>query len=126
MDDGRLHEKRFVVLRVESHTTTCVVNSEISAFIRNRPPMLQCQVLIPMLTHNFMDHDSFIDCSRTRSFVTADVIADLMNRPEWMLGDIAPGLRPKLAAAFRQSPTLSKADIDRLCEALEEAPSLQE
>ena len=26
MDDGRLHEKRFVVLHVDAHTTTCVIN----------------------------------------------------------------------------------------------------
>ncbi len=37
MDDDKLHEKRFIVLHVDDHTITCVINSEVSQFIRTRP-----------------------------------------------------------------------------------------
>lgn len=40
MDDGKLHEKRFLVLSVDARTTTLVMSSEISAFIRARPEIL--------------------------------------------------------------------------------------
>lgn len=40
MDDGKVHEKRFVVLHVDENTTTCVINSEISAFLLRRPALL--------------------------------------------------------------------------------------
>lgn len=89
MDDGRLHEKRFVVLQIDAHTTTCVINSEIGHFIRARLALLRCQVLMQAAEHDFMDHDSYIDCSRVRAFMTEEVIADLMTRPDWILGDAA-------------------------------------
>lgn len=77
MDDGRLHEKRFVVLHVAAHTATCVINSEVGPFVRARPELHRCQVLMPARDHEYMDHDSHVDCSRTRAFLTEDVVAAL-------------------------------------------------
>jgi hypothetical protein len=119
MDDGRLHEKRFVVLHVDAHTTTCVINSEISQFIRARPALARCQVLMPLAHHDFMDHDSHIDCSRVRSFLTDEVVADLMTRPEWILGDASGTCRVDIMAGIKASKTLSVAEVERICESLE-------
>lgn len=118
MDDGRLHEKRFVVLHVDAHTTTCVINSEISQFIGTRPALLRCQVVIQVAQHDFMNHDSHIDCSRVRSFLTDEVIADLMSRPEWILGDASASCCTDIMAGIKASETLSVAEIARICSAL--------
>jgi hypothetical protein len=118
MDDGRLHEKRFVVLQVDAHTTTCVINSEVSTFIQARPALLRCQVLMQAAEHEFMDHDSHIDCSRVRSFLTDEVIADLMTRPEWILGDATISCRADITAGLKASETLSNAEVERLCDSL--------
>ncbi len=118
MDDGRLHEKRFVVLLVDAHTTTCVINSEISPFVRARPALLRCQVLMRSAQHDFMDHDSHIDCSRVRSFLTDDVVADLTSRPEWILGDATDSCRHDISAGLKVSQTLSAMDVERLCNSL--------
>ncbi len=118
MDDGKLHEKRFIVLAVDANTVTCVVNSEISRFIQNREELLICQVRLAASEHPFMDHDSFVDCSRTRTYTTEDVINDLLSRPEWLLGEIQAGLKCDIAAAFKRSRTLSPAQVKELCASL--------
>lgn len=122
MDDGRLHEKRFVVLHVDEHTATCVINSEVSHFIRARPALLRCQVIMKGDQHEFMDHDSHIDCSRVRSFLTEEVIADLMSRPEWILGDASDNCRKAILAGIKASETLAVAEVERICAALGDVP----
>lgn len=119
MDDGQLHEKRFVVLRVDDHTITCVINSEINQFIRVRPALLRCQVLMRTAGHSFMDHDSHIDCSRVRSFLTEEVITDLMSRPEWILGDATDDCCDDIAAGLKASETLSLAEVESFCSSLD-------
>lgn len=121
MDDGRIHEKRFVVLHVDDHTTTCVINSEISQFIRNRPALLRCQVVMRGAQHAFMDHDSHIDCSRIRSFLTDEIVADLMSRPEWILGDASSDCRVDIMAGIKATETLSVAEVEKICIALGDA-----
>lgn len=118
MDDGRLHEKRFIVLQVDDHTITCVINSEVSEFVRARPTLLRCQVLMHAVEHLFMDHDSFIDCSRVRSFMTEEVVADLMSRPEWMLGEATDRCCADIAAGLKASETLSVVEVTSICGAL--------
>ena len=115
MDDERDHEKRFVVLEVDQKTITCVINSEVGPFLRARPELLRCQVLMPAEQHKFMDHDSHIDCSRTRSFATNEVLKQLGEKPEWVLGRIASPLRDVIVGAIKISPTISPADCNMIC-----------
>jgi hypothetical protein len=119
MDDGAVREKRFVVLFVDEQTVTCVINSTVSGFIRRRADLLRCQVLMRSESHAFMDHDSHIDCSRTRAYLTDQVIRDLAERPEWILGDVATALRREISAALRFAPTISPAEVALLCRALD-------
>lgn len=74
MDDGRIHEKRFVVIHVDERTVTCVINSAISVFVQTRPALLRCQVAMPAAAHSFMENDSHVDCSRTHAYATNDVV----------------------------------------------------
>lgn len=119
MDDGRLHEKRFVVLAVDEQTVTCVINSRISKYIEHRPEMLQCQVAMLQSDHPFMARDSHVDCSRTRTYATADIIRDLTRQPEWILGPISPGLRDSIVSALKYARTLAAAEAETLCRSLE-------
>lgn len=118
MDDGKLHEKRFVVVHVDEHTFTCIINSNVSAFLKNRPDMLRCQVLIPTDGHAFMDHDSHIDCSRTRTYSTAEVTNELLQKPEWILGKITASLRDEMIAAIKFAPTFSAKEASAICQSL--------
>lgn len=121
MDDGQIHEKRFVVIHVDERTVTCVINSAISVFVQTRPAMLRCQVAMPAAAHSFMEHDSHVDCSRTHAYATNDVMRDLVKEPGWVLGAIAAGLRDEMLAALKFSPVLSSHEVEVLCASLEQA-----
>lgn len=125
MDDGEWHEKRFVVVHVDEHTVTCIINSNVSAFLKNRPDMLRCQVLMSANGHAFMDHDSHIDCSRTRTYSTAEVINELLQKPEWVLGSITASLREEMIAAIKFAPTLSAREAGVICQSLGSADDTQ-
>jgi hypothetical protein len=118
MDDGNVHEKRFVVIQVDEATTTCVINSQISAFLVQNPSMLRCQVSMPAASHTFMSHDSHVDCSRARSYRTETVIRDLVAQPDWVLGSITLDLRDSMIAALKFAPTLSAKQAKQYCESL--------
>ena len=120
MDDGKIHEKRFVVVHVDVHTITCIINSKVSTFLQQRPDMLRCQVAMGRAAHSFMNHDSHIDCSRVRTYSTAEVIDDLLVKPEWMLGSITSALRDDMVAAIKFAPTLAPAEVALLCQSLGE------
>jgi hypothetical protein len=118
MDDGKLHEKRFVVIHVDAHTVTCVINSEINPFIAKRPALMQCQVNMNASAHTFMHHNSHVDCSRVRRWATEDVLGDLAKDPNWVLGEITPALRDDIVAALKFARTLSMDEINTYCESL--------
>ena len=118
MDDGQFHEKRYVVMHVDERTITCVINSDIGAFVRARPTLLKCQVSMPKVTHVYMQHDSHVDCSRLRQFATSDVVLELMNKPDWVLGKITIDLRDEIVGAIKFSETISVADVETICQSL--------
>ena len=121
MDDGVVHEKRFIVLHVDEQTVTCVINSRVGPFILDRPALLRCQVQMRGEVHTFMDHDSFVDCSRTRAYPSADVVNDLVREPGWILGHITSDLRDEILGALKHAPTLPPAEVGRFCLSLEAA-----
>lgn len=119
MDDGEIHEKRFVVVHVDERTVTCIINSEIGAFLQSRPALLRCQAAMAVAAHPFMERDSHVDCSRTHAYATEAVVRDLVTEPSWMLGVIAAELRNEMLAALKFSPVLSAREVQVLCASLE-------
>jgi hypothetical protein len=118
MDDGKLHEKRFIVLNISDETLTCVINSKISPLLSTRPHLLKCQVLVKASLHPFMDWDSHADCSRVRSYPTAEVISQLCREPSWIMGEITESLRDDILAGLKASITTSPAITKLCCESL--------
>lgn len=118
MDDGKLHEKRFLVLQVDARTATVVMNSEISGFVRARPELLKCQVMIDAASHPFMDRDSHIDCSRARDYATSEVIDQLINNPGWVLGKVSQSVGLQVVSAIKASTTIRPVTAQSLCDSL--------
>ncbi|WP_133702333.1 hypothetical protein [Roseateles toxinivorans] len=119
MDDGDVHEKRFVVVGADSDTVTLVINSEIGPFIQARPKLLKCQVQIAAESHPFMDHDSHIDCSRLRTYTTTEVVRQLVAQPHWTLGSISDTVRNEIAAAMKASVVIEPAALSKWLPGLE-------
>lgn len=119
MDDGKVKEKRFLILAVDADTVTFVMNSEIGAFIQSRPQLLKCQAPIDAASHPFMDHDSHVDCSRFRLYSTSEVVRQLVARPDWILGTVSADVRAQVAAAAKASPLISPAELTELLKEFE-------
>jgi hypothetical protein len=119
MDDGQFHEKRFLVVRIGDTAITCVINSRVTTFIYNRPELYRCQVLMTASEHGFMDHDSHVDCSRTRHYAIEAVLHDLCEQPDWILGEVSVALRADVVSALRAAATLSTTEVELICRSLE-------
>ena len=39
-----------------------LINSRINNFVRARPTLMPCEVLIPVTEHSFLSYDSYVDC----------------------------------------------------------------
>lgn len=122
MDDGKVQEKRFLVVGADTDMVAVVINSQIGPFIRNRPNMLKCQVQIDAKTHSFMNHDSHIDCSRLRIYPMAEVIKQLVQNPAWALGSISESIRVQVVAAVKASNIIAPADLAKWLPSFETSP----
>jgi hypothetical protein len=118
MDDGKEHEKRFVVLYVDETTFCCVINSKINPFIAKRKELLQCQVKIEVGNHPFMSWDSHIDCHRVLRYKTADVCKQLSENADWLLGQITQDLTDEVISALKYSRFESPILIKMCCDSL--------
>lgn len=121
MDDGLVHDKRFVVLSVSGETLTCVINSELSNFINCRPFLKRCQVPVSCAGREFLDRNSYIDCSRVRTYFTSEIVAQLLKHPEWVYGNIDSALRTEILDKLSQSEAIEPAVLKVCCTDLESA-----
>ena len=57
-------EKYLVVVCTGKRPFLLIINSRIHPFIAKRPDLLKCQVKLSASDYDFLDHDSFVDCSK--------------------------------------------------------------
>lgn len=50
-----------------------LVNSRINNFVRVRPHLMPCEVLLPVTDHNFLSYDSYVDCRDAFYFNTSEL-----------------------------------------------------
>jgi hypothetical protein len=118
MDDGKEHEKRYVVLSVSESTLTCVINTDLSNFIKSRAHLLNCQISVPGKNYEFLDHDSYIDCSRIRTYKTSEIISQLLAEPSWIYEKIDDPLRKKIIEAMEKSEAIDPIVLKKCCKEL--------
>ncbi len=61
------HDKFLIIAGVaDDRILVCsvMINSEINQYIRRRPRMLSCQVLLKNADYEFLSHDSFANCAQ--------------------------------------------------------------
>jgi hypothetical protein len=63
------HKSKFIVISCyDGGCLGFLINTKISNFIKNRPPLYHSQVLLKARDYSFLTHDSFLDCSRLYPF----------------------------------------------------------
>ncbi|MCA7955352.1 hypothetical protein LGM43_34380 [Burkholderia seminalis] len=123
MDDGKVHEKRFVIVRIDGDVITCVINTEINKFIANRPDLNRCQVAIKSDTHEFMSESiSHIDCTRLRTYSFDEVVDQLVAKgTSWILGTITSDVGGAMQDALKHSRLIAAGDVAVCCDSLSTA-----
>jgi hypothetical protein len=90
-----------------------VINTRPSPFIQRRPELMRRQVPMPLATHPFMHHDSFIACDDTVKLPTRDeLIAGLCDRNINQVGNVHQTLFGSIALAAAGSATIAGRDAD--------------
>ena len=57
-------EKYFIVASHTGRPLLFIINSEIHPYVAKRPHLNQCQVQLSVQEYDFLDHDSFANCSK--------------------------------------------------------------
>lgn len=110
--------KRCVVACLSPSPILLLINSEINDFINNRDELRSMQVLIDRVSHNFMDHDSWIDCAQLFGYPLDWIHASLGSDPRQRLGRISDATLLDIIKCVTEtrlhSPNKKKQIIDGL------------
>jgi hypothetical protein len=86
-----------------------MVNSQIHPYIRSKPYLKSCQVLLSVDQHFFLAHDSYVDCRNAcTTFSKTDILTQLRADERRMKGFISEQAQEQVIAAIKFCPVLEK------------------
>lgn len=86
-----------------------IINSEISEYIKKREHLHKCQVPISAGGHDFLKHDSYIDCSEARTdFHLIDIERQVLEDMSRIKGLVAQNVKDELLKAVDATNTISR------------------
>lgn len=113
-------EKFLIFVFRQNEAKFFVINSTINAFIAARPNLAKCQVVVTKKAHDFLDYDSYADCTALVCVDFEDVQMQLNGDISRIKGNIAPDLRAEIQAAVKFSRTLSDVEKSNILMALQD------
>lgn len=114
-------KKKFLVVACcDPELLVLVINSEINGFILKRPALLACQVDIIKNDHDFLGHDSIVDCVETRTAFNLSDIRDAINADYGGVykGRLQDYCIRNVVAAVIESPSMETRYIKWITESL--------
>lgn len=111
--------KFLVVVHVDDQCCTLIVNSRVHPFIASHPELNVCQVRVDVARHPFLRHESHIACHDVKRLPTPAVIRDLIADEQRIKGELHRDVIDEVIAAIKRAPTLSPAEQNLFCGALE-------
>lgn len=102
--------KFLVLLAISPKPVFFVINSEVSAFVQAREPLLSCQVLLPADEYEFLDHDSYVDCTTVIDTLGLnEVITQTLDDLSRIKGVLSESSKANILGAVASAKTLSEA-----------------
>lgn len=83
-----------------------LINSKVNEFALIQPRLRQCHIPINMANYDFLDHDSFIDCSEAYDFELDDLHERLCSVNRVHLGDVSIEDLNAIKNAVSESPLI--------------------
>ena len=103
-------EKLLVVANIQPYPILFVINSEINAFIKARPQLLECQVQIEAADHSFLNHHSYIDCAQATCFTMLEIESQIVQDMSRIKDCLSNELVKEIIAAVERSVTLDRKE----------------
>jgi hypothetical protein len=108
-------EKRLIVVSVEPEPLLLVINSEINEYKQKRPHLRGQQIAISSEECDFLDHDSFIDCSKVYDdFSSVEIENVVVNDTTLILGNINSRIVGEIMTVVDDSVTLEQRHKTRI------------
>lgn len=85
-------EKRFVILGINAdgnYVGSVFINTNVNFNVINSQELLELQYPVKNQPNDYLDHDSFIDCSELFEFSRQDLFNLLIAEPEKALGKVS-------------------------------------
>lgn len=86
-----------------------MVNSHIHPYVKIRPHLMSCQVLLKASEHYFLAHDSYIDCRDIYThFSLSDIVKQVYTDKQRIKGFVGEEAQEQVVAAIKVCPVLEK------------------
>lgn len=113
-------QKRLLVVAVNrGRPLLFVINSDPTDFAKNHKHLIKQHLPLKASDENFLDHDSYLDCSTAYdNFDRDDIERALAQDTTLILGDLAGQTAPTVLETVADSPTLSPVHINAISDEL--------
>ncbi len=85
-----------------------LINSEINTFTLKRKGLLARQVTIPRAGHDFLDADSYIDCTELHEMSVQELINGMTNDYDEAKGSLESGLLEEVLGQVKKAATIAR------------------
>ena len=92
-----------------------IINTSPTDFAKQRPRLIDQHLPLAKTDENFLDHDSYLDCSTAYdNFDKGDIEQILADDTSLILGKLSPKSAEKMLEIVADSPTLSRVQINEI------------
>lgn len=113
---------KFMVVACCEPLLVLLINSDIHPFISNKADLLECQVDLPKLDHDFLEWNSFVNCIDAHSAFSLDDVKTKIaaDYGSVLKGRIADYCLREIYTAVEKSPVMPRRQKKMILEALKE------
>jgi hypothetical protein len=91
--------KFVVIVHTDNAALGCLINSNLTNWLRNNPHMLVCEVNILASEHSALSYDSYVDCQDLYPFLDSELTSDR--------GVVSQQARIDILNAIAKCPTIA-------------------
>jgi hypothetical protein len=95
-----------------------VINSSINQFILKKKNLYECQVCIDVRHHQFLDYDSYANCTEPILIEYSEIENQLLSDMSKFKGKIIPEVQRKVICAVHKSRTINRRDKELIMTSL--------
>jgi hypothetical protein len=105
----RPKDKYMLIINFHPEPWLFMINSQIHSYVKIRPYLLSCQVLLKATEHLFLAHDSYIDCREVyTTFSLKEITHQVRLDNRRIKGFISEEAQEQVIAAVKCCPVLEK------------------